>query len=171
MFKKMIRGCVCGVAAMLAGCGAQETVDDRVSAIVRNDDVSGVPGCPGTWQLPESYDGLVGQYLRSDLSSLKQGDLMTLGILTLAHEPESIRDRGNYLASVFGAAMQGGTYEAIETNPLIGAYLILSPSTATTPPMAFAVIGVRHNVARNIAAVCLGPSTEGSPFQLNRIGL
>jgi hypothetical protein len=169
MFENIIRSGVCGVALLLAGCGAQDTVRDQVSAIVSDDAVVGVPGCPGTWQLPETYEGLVGQYLRNDLSALEEDDLLTLGIVTLAHEPRSIRDEGNYLASLFGAATQGGTYAAVEANPLIGSLLILEPAPRSAPQTVYAVIGLRRDVVGNVAALCLAGSTR--PFQLNRIGL
>lgn len=168
MLEKIVWGGACGVAVLLAGCGAQDTAREQASAIV-SDDVVDVPGCPGAWQLAETYDGLVGQYLRNDLSALEEGDLLTLGIFTLAHEPRSIRDEGNYLASLFGSAMQGGTYEAIEANPLIGSLLILEPSVPRAPQTVYAVIGLRRDAVGHVAALCLAGST--SPFQLNRIGL
>jgi hypothetical protein len=171
MREKIVRGVLaCAVAALLGGCGAPEKIGEQSSALTS--DITGIPGCPGTWQLAETWEGFVGQYLRTNLIGLTNGDLMTLGIFTATLEPESIRFTGSYLGSFFGTAAQGGTYVALESNPLIGSLIVLTPATPLLAQTVYAAIGIRRNAFGNIAAVCLsGAEHDGMPFVIDRVGL
>ncbi len=165
MVKSIFRGALCSLA-VLCGCGAQAPTSEQPSALTSTD-ISGLQGCSGTFQLPQTYDGLVGQYLRSNLTTIGHGDIMTLDFETMAPIPQSPKVTGSYLANDYGTGLQSGTYVALESNPLIGSLLTLTP-TGSSSSTTLAIIGLRRDSLGNVSALCISSDNEGNPFELDR---
>jgi hypothetical protein len=178
----LLSGCATGVDGDIAALEevaalAPDDLDliDRSGEVQVVRAVSSLPQCPGiTLDGIESYDGFRGYYLRS--APYVDDELVTLHVLTLEENPESISTTGNYQALVRRGslfAFETGRYLAAPNNPAIGPALGLDLDRDGFIDELYWVLGATRNAYGRIDTLCLGKSRDdgsGSPFLMTRVG-
>lgn len=124
----------------------------------------------GGWQPPDTLAGLVGSYARS---AITPGDGQ-IAWLTLAGS-DGYRAQGPYTRFVDADAgtltLQGGTYQAIASNPAIGAVISFFDERGAARDSYF-ILGIQRDpLGQKIVALQLvGPGGD-APIVLHRVGL
>jgi hypothetical protein len=148
------------LALALPACGAPLEDPSADEAMVT---ATTIDGCPGAWADADSYVGLFGRYRQGPPYA---GDLSLLQILS-AFPTDPVRTGGQALRVASGRS-RVGRYEALVSNPAIGAAISFWDAGRSDPDLYF-VIGLRRSAPANISALCLiGQGSGARPFALQR---
>lgn len=149
------------LAAALCGCGGTELSEEGLAADEALTAASG-SGCAGTWEDAQHYGGLIGTYTQPLPST---GDITRLQVFS-AVDTDPVRTGGQHARTVLGIP-RTGRYEALESNPAIGATLSFWELGRSEPDSYF-VTGLRRTAGRVTALCLLGSRTGSRPFTLRR---
>lgn len=145
----------------LCGCGGAELSEETAAEDEALAAASGT-GCAGTWEDAQHYGGLIGTYTQP-LPYV--GDITRLQVFS-AVDTDSVRTGGQHARAVWGLA-RAGRYEALESNPAIGATLSFWEPGRSEADIYF-VTGLRRAAGRVTALCLIGTRAGTRPFTLRR---